>query len=168
MHGNASCRLEAIKALPYLMHKGITVCCFDFAGCGNSDGEYISLGWHERDDIGMIVSYLRKERNVSSLGLWGRSMGAATAILHSDRDASIEAIVLDSPFADLPRLCNELAYKNARVPGMLVHPVLKLVHDTIEEKADFDIYKVKPIDHVPNIQATILFATATEDTFIGP
>ena len=71
---------------------------FDFAGCGNSEGEFISLGWFERDDVAMIIDHLRTSRRVSTVALWGRSMGAATALLHADRDHSIAGLVLDSPF----------------------------------------------------------------------
>ncbi len=43
---------------------------------------------------------------MSAIALWGRSMGAATALLHSHRDPTIACIVLDSPFADLRQLAN--------------------------------------------------------------
>lgn len=59
MHGNSSCRLESASVVPLLLSAGMTVFCFDFAGCGKSDGEYISLGWWERDDLNHIVNYLR-------------------------------------------------------------------------------------------------------------
>ena len=101
LHGNSSSRLEALEAVPLLLPSHITVFCFDFAGCGLSEGEYISLGWYERDDLQMIVDYLRKERHVSTIGLWGRSMGAVTALLHGDRDPSIAGMVLDSPFSNM-------------------------------------------------------------------
>lgn len=109
MHGNSSSRLEALETLNYLLPSNITVFCFDFAGCGNSEGEYISLGWHERDDLEIIIEYLRRNRRVLTLGLWGRSMGAVTALLHADRDPSIAGIVLDSPFSNMKLLVNELA-----------------------------------------------------------
>ena len=38
---------------------------------------------------------------MSTIGLWGRSMGAVTALMHADRDPSIAAMVLDSPFTTL-------------------------------------------------------------------
>ena len=79
----------------------MTFFCFDFAGCGMSEGEYISLGWFERDDVNVIVNYLREHRKVNTIGLWGRSMGAATPLFHSNRDPSIAGMVLDSAFADL-------------------------------------------------------------------
>lgn len=59
------------------------------------------LDGFERDDLAIIVEYLRANRKVSTIGLWGRSMGAATALLHGDRDPSIAGMVLDSPFASL-------------------------------------------------------------------
>lgn len=51
LHGNSSSRLEALEAVPYLLPSNVTLFCFDFAGCGLSEGEYISLGWYEREDL---------------------------------------------------------------------------------------------------------------------
>jgi len=122
--------------------------CFDFAGCGLSEGEFISLGWWERDDVALVVEHLRKERRVSTIALWGRSMGAVTALLHADRDPSIAGIVCDSPFSDLKLLVNELAGRFSKLPGFLVSPALKLIASTIKKKAKFDIFKLSPIKHV--------------------
>jgi len=116
MHGNSSSRLEALEAIPYILPANMTLFCFDFAGCGISEGEYISLGWHERDDLNMIIEYLRKERRVSTIGLWGRSMGSVTALLHGDRDPSIAGMVLDSPFSNMKILVNELAKMYTKIP----------------------------------------------------
>ena len=101
MHGNSSSRMESLDTVHYLLPHNITMMCFDFAGCGNSEGEYISLGWFEREDVAKIVEHLRSQRRVSTIALWGRSMGAVTALLHADRDHSIAGLILDSPFADL-------------------------------------------------------------------
>lgn len=104
MHGNSSCRLEALDLVQYVLQANMTLFCFDFPGCGRSEGEFISLGWYERDDVNVIVNYLRAERKVNTVGLWGRSMGAATALLHANRDPSIAGMVVDSGFADLKQL----------------------------------------------------------------
>lgn len=168
MHGNSSCRVEAVESVHYLLPQNITLLCFDFAGCGKSEGEYISLGWYERDDVALIIDHLRENRRVSSIALHGRSMGAVTALLHADRDHSIAGIVLDSPFSDLPVLVNELAYRYVKIPSFLVSPALKLVSGTIQSKAGFDIYKLSPIKHVENSFIPALFATANDDDFIKP
>jgi alpha/beta superfamily hydrolase len=74
---------------------------FDFAGCGNSEGEYISLGYYEREDVDVVFKYLRSLETVSSIGIFGRSMGAVTALMYSDRNHEIGCLVLDSPFSNL-------------------------------------------------------------------
>ena len=79
----------------------MTLFCFDFPACGISQGDYISLGWYEKDDLGIIVDYLRNRRKVSQIALWGRSMGAATCLLYAKLDDSISAMILDSAFSDL-------------------------------------------------------------------
>lgn len=62
-----------------LLPEDICVCCLDFAGSGLSGGEYITLGKREPRDLKIIVTFLRTIGLVQ-IGLWGRSMGAVTAL----------------------------------------------------------------------------------------
>ena len=168
MHGNSSCRLEALELVEYFLSANITLFCFDFPGCGLSEGEFISLGWFERDDVAVIVEYLREHRNVSTIGLWGRSMGAVTALLHGDRDPSIAGLVLDSPFSNLRTLCDELATSHTKVPKFLVSAAMTFVKKTIKNKAGFDLTKLTPITHVKECFIPALFCTGEQDDFIKP
>jgi pimeloyl-ACP methyl ester carboxylesterase len=166
MHGNSSARIEALESVMVLLPANITVFCFDFAGCGMSEGEYISLGWWEREDLGLIVEYLRKERRVSTLGLWGRSMGAVTGLLYSDRDPSIAGMVLDSPFSKLSDLVDELARSYTKIPNFLVKGALKLIKQSVKSKAKFDLMLLNPIDHVDKAFIPAMFAHGVDDDFI--
>lgn len=51
-----------------LLPSNINVFAFDFAGCGQSDGAYISLGYHETGDIATVVEYLRGTGAASLIG----------------------------------------------------------------------------------------------------
>ena len=62
-------------------------------GSGLSDGQYVTLGWREQDDLALAVQHLRRLGTVSTIGLWGRSMGAVTALLYSQKDPSIAGVV---------------------------------------------------------------------------
>ncbi|KAG5561014.1 hypothetical protein RHGRI_004139 [Rhododendron griersonianum] len=75
-HGNSGCRADGNEAAVVLLPSNITVFTLDFSGSGLSDGDYVSLGWHEKDDLKVVVSYLRSNKQISCIGLWGRSMGA--------------------------------------------------------------------------------------------
>ena len=72
LHGNSSSRLEGLKIATELFKRGINLFVFDFAGCGLSEGEYISLGWHEKEDLKIIVDFVDKIPGVSKIGVWGK------------------------------------------------------------------------------------------------
>ena len=57
---SASCRAEALQILAPVLASGASVFSFDFAGCGHSEGDYISLGWHEKDDLATALAHLRE------------------------------------------------------------------------------------------------------------
>lgn len=90
MHGNSSSRIEGkiskiifyigLSLIEHLIPYDISLVLLDFAGCGLSQGEYISLGYYEKLDVGVVIDYLKKNKNITKIGLWGRSMGASTAI----------------------------------------------------------------------------------------
>eukprot|EP01071_Lankesteria_metandrocarpae_P008074 Lankesteria_metandrocarpae@DN4857_c0_g1_i1.p1 len=170
LHGNCSSRLEALGILHVLLPLNVTVFSFDFAGSGLSDGEYVSLGWHEREDLSAVVDHLRSSKEVSTIGLWGRSMGAVTALLHCHRDPSIACIVLDSPFSSLRKLATELTefFVGWKLPRFLVNMVLNLIRSTIQQKAEFDINDLEPIKYVSSTHMPAMFIAGKNDRFIQP
>ena len=169
LHGNSSCRAEAIEYVETVLSLGVTLMAIDFAGCGMSEGQYISLGWFEQDDVATVMEYLRSTGTVSTVGLWGRSMGAATALMFGHRDLSIAAMVLDSPFSSLPVLCRELSSKiDIPIPGFLVSGALSMIRSSIKSRANFDIYKVVPSEHVETCFIPAIFTAANDDDFILP
>lgn len=90
-----------MRLVSYIISRNMTLFTFDFAGCGLSEGEYISLGYFERGDVDTVFKYLRGLGTVSSIGIWGRSMGAVTALMYADSNHEIGCLVLDSPFSNL-------------------------------------------------------------------
>jgi hypothetical protein len=168
LHGNCSSRLEALPCAPLLLPAKITLFALDLSGSGRSQGDYISLGWYERDDLKVVIEYLRKSGGVSTIGLWGRSMGAVTSLLHGDRDPSIAGMVLDSPFSSLRTLAQELCKKHVNLPKLIMSGVVKLIRSSIKKKAKFDINELTPITHVDQCFIPAFFVVAKEDDFIGP
>lgn len=87
-------------------------CGIDFCGCGLSEGNTISYGVNEADDIAAVVDYLRTRYRVQDLHLWGRSMGAVAAILYCQNpQVPIISMVLDSPFPTLEQVIKNVADK---------------------------------------------------------
>jgi len=171
LHGNSSNRLEAATLLGPLLQEGISLFCFDSAGCGLSDGEYVSLGWHERDDLAAVLQHLRQSPFCGPIGLWGRSMGAVTVLMHADRDQSLGAICLDSPFVTLRQLIEDLA-KSMRIvcplPYLFVAAAHQVIRMRVRALADFDVDDVVPLEHAKRSYVPAIFMHGGRDTFISP
>lgn len=171
LHGNSSSRLEAGSLVAKLVTRRVSVFCFDWAGCGLSEGEYVSLGWHERDDLATVIDYLRRSPHCGPIALWGRSMGAVSALLHLDRDPTIGAVCLDSPFASLRQLIEEIAASGnvlVPVPTWLVNTVISVIRRRVKALADFDIEDLQPLSHAGRSRVPALFMHGREDSFVLP
>eukprot|EP00931_Biecheleriopsis_adriatica_P010792 TRINITY_DN11184_c0_g2_i1.p1 TRINITY_DN11184_c0_g2~~TRINITY_DN11184_c0_g2_i1.p1 ORF type:complete len:452 (+),score=103.11 TRINITY_DN11184_c0_g2_i1:73-1356(+) len=153
--------------LSVLLPKGLSVCSLDLSGSGRSEGEYISLGHYEQQDVKAVVQHLRSA-GVSAVGLWGRSMGAATSVLRAAEDWELAALVLDSPFSSLPVVAQELVNSQIAIPDFLVSMALSTVRKEIQQRANFDIEQLVPVERAPQARSPALFATATDDDFVLP
>ena len=81
LHGNASCRIEALPHVAPLLMLGIQVCAVDTTGSGSSEGEFVTLGLREASDASSVASHLIANKRCTQVALYGRSMGAVAAIL---------------------------------------------------------------------------------------
>ena len=98
MHGNSASRLEGLTLQPGLPST-YALASFDFMGCGLSTEEFISLGVFESEQIGTVVKSL--EDKGFQVILWGRSMGASSALKYGGTFIT----VADSPFSSMERMC---------------------------------------------------------------
>ncbi|CAK9225000.1 unnamed protein product [Sphagnum jensenii] len=172
-HGNSGCRADANEAAIILLPSNITVFTLDFSGSGLSDGNYVSLGWNEMDDLQAAVNYLRTQKLISRIGLWGRSMGAVTrqvsCLRYGAQDPSIAGMVLDSPFSNLNDLMMELVdvYK-IRLPKFTVKVAVQYMRKLIQKRAQFDIMDLDSVQMAANSFIPALIGHGTEDIFIQP
>jgi len=170
LHGNASCRLEALSALSLCLGLGCAVCAIDCAGSGQSDGEFVSLGYYEADDVVAVVDYLKSQYAMTKYALWGRSMGAVTSLLFvSEKAPDAACVIADSPFASIKRLCYDLVHKAAkRVPDGATLLAVRKIRRSVKYRAGFDIYKCNPQLHVNAAAPPGLIIHGRDDDFILP
>ena len=167
LHGNSSSRIEALNTAEVLLKQNINLFCIDFPGCGLSEGKYISLGYHEKNDVKIIIDFIENLPGVGKIGLWGRSMGAVTTLLYAHKDNRVNAICLDSPFENFKKLAKELTIKQINLPGFVIDGVLKIVRNTIKGKNGLDINKLNPIDVAAKTFQPALFIHAMNDELIN-
>lgn len=164
-HGNAADRRQWLGAASWVHEAGLAQLLFDFTGRGESDGEVITLGWRESEDLLDALAWLRSRPEIdpTRCALAGKSMGAAAAILAaSQEDSRVAAVVADSAFSDLARLV-DLTLANRFIPPKPVRPLLFALAGW---RADYDPGSVRPIDAIGRVRAPILLLHGDRDVVV--
>ena len=99
LHGHGGNKHTALPLAQFLFPR-YNVLMLDHRGHGESDGHRTTIGYEERLDVHGAVDLLL-ERGLGPVGIYGMSMGGATAILATAEDPRIAAVVADSPYARL-------------------------------------------------------------------
>jgi pimeloyl-ACP methyl ester carboxylesterase len=166
LHANASSRIEGLHIRRFLLRRNINLCIFDFQGSGLSEGEYISLGYHEKHQVKNIVDFVEKYPGVGNIGLWGRSMGAATTLIYASMDKRIKAITVDSPFEDFRKLAKEMVLGQIKLPGFLVEGAISIIGKSVKNRNGMDINDIKAIDCVKKTEVPVVFIHARDDELV--
>lgn len=168
-HCNSGSRRDAEEAVYALIPMGVSVFCFDFTGSGLSEGQWVTLGAHEVEDLEVVVEYLRSTSKVSNIMIWGRSMGAVTALLYTKKDPAIAGIVVDSPFSKLTDLMTEIVQQQKLpIPRVMMKMAVGFMRKSVRKRAHFDISAVSPIDVVTTSVIPVVFGHGMDDAFIPP
>jgi pimeloyl-ACP methyl ester carboxylesterase len=121
-----------------------------------------------------VVSKVRERYGVKEIILWGRSMGAATAIFYAAKYGGVKAIISDNSFSDLEVLVNELSDEYIPfLPGFLIDTVIDSIQEHIEENiwkkemTDFNIRKLKPLSVIAKIRCPFFFIGSLQDSFVN-
>ena len=181
-HGNAGSRVDALPLLPILLPQGVSVCCFDFAGAGQSEGQFLSLGYFEREDLRTVIEFLKSSQRISRIGLWGHSMGASSCLLYAADGANdaVCAMVCDSPFSSLEAVIAETAASGKQrlsesgvpgirlMPDMLIPMAVAAIRRSILSQATFDIREVNPLNKCGATLIPVLFGHGEDDDMVAP
>jgi len=168
-HGNTGNRTSSYGAVYSMLKSKINVLTFDFSGCGLSEGETISLGYYENHDIADVLDYaLRKFSYIDAnrIGIWGRCMGAVSAIMFTARSNCVSLLILDSPFPDFPSLLKYYFEKVKILPKWAEDYIYTNVRTKIKDQANFDIEDIDPINKIGGFRIPAFFVHGNQDAII--
>lgn len=98
---------------------------FDFRAHGESEGQMLSVGYHEKYDVAAAYHFLKthsatKDLPIAGIGI---SMGGATLLHAAALGLQFEALVIDSPFACLRQHLYESFVSRTGLPLIPFMPV---------------------------------------------
>ncbi len=133
-HGLASNKSNQLILARAFPSEGFNVLIFDFRAHGESGGQLVTFGDHERHDVLGAVRYLRAQRSDEAEQIYGvgASLGAAALIAaaadDSDEGRAIEALAVYGTYDDLRLLTRSIgqSYFFPPLRQLLIHMGLPL------------------------------------------
>lgn len=98
VHGLNRSRIELLERAVRSHDEGYGTLLFDLRNHGDSPDAYTTLGVDESRDVCAAEAFVRRRAPVRPIAVWGVSLGAATALLSTNRCADASAMIADSSF----------------------------------------------------------------------
>ena len=170
LHTHHGCRAEGTYLVNFLSQYEAALVLFDFAGTGESEGEYTSFGEYESDQTNSVVAFMVNNLGFNNIGIWGKSMGGCAGVLYQGKTnhPAVKFLVTDSSFDKLKHAVVSIAKQHSSAPTFAIKAFMYFVCQTVKKKAGFDVYRVRPIDWVTKIRIPVVFVKGKEDNVVTP
>lgn len=172
VHGILGSRWEAMKYADIYLDLGFNVLIYDSRYHGESGGTDVSLGYFEKYDLDNCVQWVKKANPGGVIGIHGESLGAATALLHSNINEdkkNVKFYVVDCPYSDLPELFKDKLSSEIKVNNKIVSNIMVFYSSVVAwYKSGFSLYSISPIKAIKNVETPIMFIHGADDDLIPP
>ncbi|HTY37288.1 MAG TPA: alpha/beta fold hydrolase, partial [Bacteroidota bacterium] len=103
LHGVGDCKIGGVPYARLFFGRGFNVFLYDSRRHGLSEGLYCTYGFHEKNDLALVIDYLKSRTDITigRIGVFGTSMGAAVALQAAALDTRIDAVIAEASFTDL-------------------------------------------------------------------
>lgn len=168
VHGyRSSGRREFSKFVQYYLKKGINVFLIDHIASGESEGNFCTFGYREKDDCMKWLSYMTETfgKNIKII-LHGVSMGSATVCMMSGREdlpPNVKMTVADCGFTKADD------FFNAKIKLMgikLSEPIVKGLSAVNKINHGFAFADISPVDAVRNAKVPMFFVHGVKDGLV--
>ncbi|WP_430787969.1 alpha/beta hydrolase [Virgibacillus flavescens] len=150
----------------YYEELGYNILMPDARGHGQSEGDYIGFGWHDRlDYVKWVDLAVEKLGDENQIVLHGVSMGAATMLMASGEDLpdNVKAIVSDSAYSSVENL---FGYQMDRMYHLPKFPFLTSTSILTDIKAGYSFKEASALKQVKKTDIPILYFHGEADTFV--
>lgn len=165
LHGYRSNPESVISVGMHFSEKGYNVLIPYMRATGESEGEYIGMGWLDKEDLKCWIDLIIEQNRNSNIILHGSSMGAATVLMASGDTLpnNIKAIIEDSGYTSVWNIFASEAKARFNLPTF---PVLNMFEVVANYRAKYDIKEASALEQVKKASVPILFIHGDNDDFV--
>ncbi|MBI3577533.1 alpha/beta hydrolase [Candidatus Gottesmanbacteria bacterium] len=159
---------EMLEESQFIHEAGYSTLLIDLRSFGDSEGNKISLGTKEWQDVAAVYDFAksRPENKNKKVGLLGDSMGAATAIITAGKTGKADFVIAQVPFSSYKTLLRE-QIKREKYPSILVPVLLPFLRLATALDLGLNYESYSPDKLVNNIKVPIFIIGAQNDEWVG-
>lgn len=167
VHGYASYGSSmASFAKFYLEELNYNVLMPDCRGHGESEGNYIGFGWHDRKDLLSWINFIIEKNGPNSqIVLHGVSMGGGTVLMTSGETlpSNVKCIISDCSYNSVEGI---LSYHLKRMFKLPKFPLLPFTSLISKLRAGYFFSEASAVNQVKKSKIPILFIHGSADKFV--
>lgn len=165
LHGYRSNPSSVLTIGEHFSEKGYNVLIPSMRACADSEGEYVGMGWLDKEDLKCWINLIIEENKNAEIILHGSSMGAATVLMASGDElpANVKNIIADSGYTLVWDIFASEAKARFNLPEF---PVLNMFQIVANRKAKYDIKEASSLEQVKKSTTPILFIHGDKDDFV--
>ncbi len=165
VHGYRSSHGSMAALASYYGLRGYNALLPDLRGCGDSEGDYIGMGWLDRKDMLQWIDWIVARDQDAQIVLHGISMGGATVMMTAGEElpGQVKAVVEDCGYTSVWDIfADEMAY----LYHLPAFPILNIASGISSRRAKYGFSEASALDQIGKAQVPVLFIHGSEDQFV--
>ena len=164
LHGIRSRKESFIQLGKWFFDNNFQFVAIDNRGHGTSEGKYCTFGYHEKQDVKLLIDELEK-RGCSNIGIFGQSLGGAIGLQSLAFDKRLKFGIIESTFHNFKEVSTNYF---CRITGVSPQSTIALnifpyCIKRAGEIAEFPIDSCNPSEHARNINSPVLLVHGDSD-----
>lgn len=146
-------------------NKGFQVLSPDLRASGKSEGDYIGMGWLDKDDILLWIDWILKNDKDAKIAIHGVSMGAATTMMVSGENTpnAVKVFVEDCGYTSVWDIFSSELKLRFNLPEF---PIMHAANIISNFKAGYNFKKASALEQVKKCKKPMLFIHGDKDDFV--
>ncbi len=164
-HGYGVSGTQILDVAKKFYDEGYNCLLPDFRGHGESEGQYSTLGWKEREEVKDWIQWIIKHDPTAEIVLHGTSIGA-NAVLNAAGDGlptNVVCVISDCAYSTLEELLKYQITQYLKLPLNILIPGIKFL---TKLQMNFSLSDANTIEQVKKITIPTLFIHGDEDSFV--
>lgn len=165
LHGYTGWKEELYPIGHQYAIQGYQVLSPDLRCSGESEGDFIGMGWTDRLDNMLWLNYILDQDPDAEIVIHGQSMGAASALMMTGEKlpGNVKAVISDCAYTDVYSIFQKQIKEWFHLPGF---PIIDGANLVLQLRGGYDIREASAINAVSMTGLPTLFIHGDQDAFI--